>query len=93
LKLNFGILFCFAESSGDDFYKSMVVAAVIAAIAILGLIVVMGFYLKRTTTYKAIISGNVGQSVSNDNGIKATYDNRGFKVMQLHSGCNAAKRG
>ena len=52
----------------------MLVAAIIAGVAILALIVVTGLYLKRTTTYKAIISGDGNRKN------KATFANRGFKV-------------
>ena len=53
----------------------MIVAAVIAGVAILAFLVVTGVYLKRTTTYKAIISGDQGGKRR-----KATFANRAFKV-------------
>ena len=51
----------------------MLIASIIAGVAILGLIIVTGFYLKRTTTYKAIISGDGKRK-------KASFNNRAFKV-------------
>ena len=56
----------------------MIVAAVIAGVAILAFLVVTGVYLKRTTTYKAIISGDQGGKRR-----KATFANRAFKVCVL----------
>lgn len=57
---------------------SMIIAAVIAAVALLALVIVTGLYLKRTTTYKAIISGDRKSS-------KTAFTNRAFKVNQLKS--------
>ena len=51
-------------------------AAIIAGVGILAFLVVTGIYLKRTTTYKAIISGDQGGKRR-----KATFANRGFKVI------------
>ena len=56
----------------------MIIAAVIAAVALLALVIVTGLYLKRTTTYKAIISGDRKSS-------KTAFTNRAFKVNQLKS--------
>ena len=68
-----------AVGGGDDYYQSMVVAAIIAAVATLAFLVVTGIYLKRTTTYKAIISGDQ----NGKRGRKATFVNRAFKVRVL----------
>ena len=61
------------DKSQGDYYNSMLIASIIAGVAILGLIVITGFYLKRTTTYKAIISGDGKRK-------KASFNNRAFKV-------------
>lgn len=45
------------EYEFKSFYNGMLIAAIIATVAILSLIIVTSLYLKRTTTYKAIISG------------------------------------
>ena len=45
------------DSSNKNFYNGMLIASIIAAVALLALIIVLALYLKRTTTYKAIISG------------------------------------
>ena len=55
----------------------MLIAAIIAGVAILGLIIVTGLYLKRTTTYKAIISGDGKRK-------KASFNNRAFKVKLIY---------
>jgi len=57
----------------QDYYNSMLIASIIAGVAILGLLIVSGFYLKRTTTYKAIISGDGKRK-------KASFNNRAFKA-------------
>ena len=59
-----------------DYYDSMLITAIIAGMAIFALIVVVGLYLKRTTTYKAIISGDGNRK-------KATFANRAFKVIVI----------
>ena len=64
---------------------SMIIAAVIAAVALLALVIVTGLYLKRTTTYKAIISGDRKSS-------KTAFTNRAFKVcksIKIIICCNA----
>ena len=61
------------DSSKQNYYNSMLIASIIAGVAILGLLIVSGFYLKRTTTYKAIISGDGKRK-------KASFNNRAFKV-------------
>ena len=51
------------NTMGDDegdYYNSLVVAAIIAAFTFVALVIVTALYLKRTTTYKAIISGSGG---------------------------------
>ena len=45
------------DSGSDNFYQGMIIASIIAAVGLLALIIVTALYLKRTTTYKAIISG------------------------------------
>ena len=57
-----------SQGSGDSYYNSMVVAAIVAAFALLALIIVTALYLKRTTTYKAIISGDKKSSGMRANG-------------------------
>ncbi len=53
----------------------MVAAAIIAAFAILALLIVTALYLKRTTTYKAIISGAGGPAdMMNKQQRNAKYD-------------------
>ena len=47
-----------SNESGGDYYTAMVAACFVAAVAVVAFLVVAGLYLKRTTTYKAIISGN-----------------------------------
>ena len=69
------------SAAGKDYYQSMIVAAVIAGVAILAFLVVTGVYLKRTTTYKAIISGDQGGKRR-----KATFANRAFKVCSKEVG-------
>ena len=64
------------DSSKQNYYNSMLIASIIAGVAILGLLIVSGFYLKRTTTYKAIISGDGKRK-------KASFNNRAFKVRIL----------
>merc|ERR1712029_307681 len=64
------------DSSKQNYYNSMLIASIIAGVAILGLLIVSGFYLKRTTTYKAIISGDGKRK-------KASFNNRAFKVIIL----------
>ena len=65
------------DSSNKNFYNGMLIASIIAAIALLALIIVLALYLKRTTTYKAIISG----------GKKSEYafSNKAFTTVSLHS--------
>ena len=55
------------EANTKTFYKGMWIASIIAAIALLALIIVTSLYLKRTTTYKAIISGGKKSEFSFDN--------------------------
>merc|ERR1711976_912109 len=55
---------------------SLIIAAVIAAVALLALVIVTGLYLKRTTTYKAIISGDRKSS-------KTAFTNRAFKASSM----------
>eukprot|EP00095_Tigriopus_kingsejongensis_P003970 maker-scaffold310_size212938-snap-gene-0.12 protein:Tk03970 transcript:maker-scaffold310_size212938-snap-gene-0.12-mRNA-1 annotation:"epidermal cell surface receptor" len=80
------------SSAGDDhssYYNGMVVAAIIAAFAILALFVVTALYLKRTTTYKAIISGHRGgksQLPTNEGSAKA---NRRVNPNSLENGNNS----
>ena len=45
---------------GGDYYNSLVAAAIVACFIFVALVVVTALYLKRTTTYKAIISGSGG---------------------------------
>ena len=66
-----------SSKGGDSYYNSMVAAAIIAAFAILALLIVTALYLKRTTTYKAIISG---QGNSKSSGVQK-INSAAFKVM------------
>ena len=50
----------FGGGGGGDYYNSLVAAAIIAAFTFVALVIVTALYLKRTTTYKAIISGSGG---------------------------------
>jgi hypothetical protein len=51
-----------SEASNDGhFYKSMVAAIVVAVVVSVVLVVLVGFYLKRNITYKAIISGRANR--------------------------------
>ena len=65
------------ESSNKNFYNGMLIASIIAAVALLALIIVLALYLKRTTTYKAIISG----------GKKSEYafSNKAFTTVSDHT--------
>ena len=64
------------DSSNKNFYNGMLIASIIAAVALLALIIVLALYLKRTTTYKAIISG----------GKKSEYafSNKAFSAVGVH---------
>ena len=44
--------------SSGDYYNSLVAAVIVGAFILLALVVVTALYLRRTTTYKAIISGS-----------------------------------
>ena len=46
--------------SSGDYYNSLVAAAIVAVFIFVALVIVTALYLKRTTTYKAIISGSGG---------------------------------
>jgi hypothetical protein len=51
-----------SEANNDGhFYKSMVAAIVVAVVVSVVLVVLVGFYLKRNITYKAIISGRANR--------------------------------
>ena len=52
--------------SGGDYYNSLVAAVIVGAFILLALVVVTALYLRRTTTYKAIISGSGGNVPLND---------------------------
>jgi len=71
-----------SEKSGDNYYSSMVAAAIVAAFAILGLLVVLYFYLRRHTTYKATITKERPPSTS------SAYDNQGFKGYETDANVN-----
>ena len=61
-----------------DYYNSMVIASIIAGVALLGLVIVSGFYIKRACyTYRVIISEGDPKRK------KASFHNRAFKV-RLH---------
>ena len=53
------------DGSGGDYYNSLVAAVIVGAFILLALVVVTALYLRRTTTYKAIISGS-GNGGMND---------------------------
>ena len=44
--------------SPGDYYNSLVAAVIVGAFILVALVVVTALYLRRTTTYKAIISGS-----------------------------------
>ena len=48
--------------SSGDYYNSLVAAVIVGAFILLALVVVTALYLRRTTTYKAIISGSGNDS-------------------------------
>lgn len=74
------------ESSSDNsYYSSMVAAALIAVFAILGLAVVLYFYLRRFTTYKATITKERPPSASPT---AAAYDNHGYKGYETNANLN-----
>lgn len=68
--------------SSDSYYGSMVAAAIVAAFAILGLLIVLYFYLRRHTTYKATITKERPPSTS------SAYDNQGFKGYETDANVN-----
>ena len=45
-------------SGSGDYYNSLVAAVIVGAFILVALVVVTALYLRRTTTYKAIISGS-----------------------------------
>ena len=47
-------------SGSGDYYNSLVAAVIAGAFILVALVVVTALYLRRTTTYKAIISGSGG---------------------------------
>jgi len=71
-----------ADGSDSNYYGSMVAAAIVAAFAILGLLVVLYFYLRRHTTYKATITKERPPSKS------SAYDNQGFKGYETDANVN-----
>ena len=52
--------------SPGDYYNSLVAAVIVGAFILVALVVVTALYLRRTTTYKAIISGSGGNVPLND---------------------------
>ena len=48
--------------SDSHYYNSMIAAIVVAVVVSVVLILLVGFYLKRNITYKAIISGGANRS-------------------------------
>ena len=67
------------DTSNKNFYNGMLIASIVAAVALLALIIVLALYLKRTTTYKAIISG----------GKKSEYafSNKAFTTVSVKFDC------
>ena len=61
-------------AEGQNYYSSMVAAAIVATFALLGLVVVLYFYLRRHTTYKATITKERPASKAS-----TAYDNTAFK--------------
>ena len=51
-----------AHPGSGDYYNSLVAAVIVGAFILLALVVVTALYLRRTTTYKAIISGSGNDS-------------------------------
>ena len=64
------------DVSNKNFYKGMLIASIIAAIALLALIIVTSLYLKRTTTYKAIISGGKKSEFA--------FNNKAFTTVSVY---------
>jgi len=54
------------HSHRDHTPMGTIVASTVAALAVIGLIIVTALYLKRTTTYKAIISGGKQKAASSE---------------------------
>merc|ERR1711872_527293 len=65
------------SGKSSNYYGSMVAAAIVAAFAILGLLIVLYFYLRRHTTYKATITKE--RPASN---ASTAYDNSAFKDLE-----------
>ena len=51
-----------AHPGSGDYYNSLVAAVIVGAFILVALVVVTALYLRRTTTYKAIISGSGNDS-------------------------------
>jgi hypothetical protein len=70
----------------DGYYNSLIAAAIIASFALVALLIVTGLYLKRTTTYKAIISGSGGPADKLKSGSsQSKYDDLQVTVLSLFS--------
>ena len=84
-----------SRNAGYSYYNSMVVAAIVAAFALLALVIVTALYLKRTTTYKAIISGDKKSSGMRANGSALpafkVRNNNASNVRHLGSGLLSRK--
>ncbi|XP_040573010.1 uncharacterized protein sas isoform X2 [Lepeophtheirus salmonis] len=74
----------------DTYYGSMVTAVVFAVLFALALLAISFLYLRRTTTYKAIISGGAAKMSKNNNG----QDNQSTSIpMSSQNGNNTDRNG
>jgi len=66
-----------AVEQEHSYYSSMVAAAIMATFALMGLAIILYFYLRRHTTYKATITKE--RPASN---ASTAYDNSAFKDFE-----------
>ena len=63
----------------NNYYQSMVAAAIVAAVALFALFIILYFYLKRHTTYTATITKERPVNNGNNSNSTSAYDNPAFK--------------
>merc|ERR1711988_761183 len=63
----------------NNFYQSMVAAAIVAAVALFALFIIPYLYLKRHTTYTATITKERPVANGNNSQSASAYDNMAFK--------------
>ena len=63
----------------NNFYQSMVAAAIVAAVALFALFIILYLYLKRHTTYTATITKERPVNNGNNSNSASAYDNMAFK--------------